>query len=54
MFPTELATKMKPNINSVVELRNNGHPVHGALVGAGALWPFALMVIYIQIALLSC
>ncbi len=32
---------MKPNINSVEvhpQLSNNGHPVNGALVGAGSLW----------------
>jgi hypothetical protein len=42
LFPTELVTKMKPNINSVElhpQLSNNGHPVDGALVGAGSLWP---------------
>jgi hypothetical protein len=42
-FPTELVTKVKPNINSVEvhpQLSNNGHPVDGALVGAaGSLWP---------------
>jgi hypothetical protein len=41
-FPTELVTKVKPNINSV-ELHpqpsNNGHPVGGVLVSAGSLWP---------------
>jgi len=33
---------MKPNINSIEvhpKLSNNGHPVDGALVGAGSLWP---------------
>jgi len=33
---------VKPNINSVEvhpQLSNNGHPVDGALVGAGSLWP---------------
>ncbi len=42
LFPTELVTKMKPNINSVEvhpQLSNYGHPVHGVLVGAGSLWP---------------
>jgi hypothetical protein len=37
-----LVTKVKPNINSVEvhpQLRNNGHPVDGVLVGAGSLWP---------------
>jgi hypothetical protein len=32
---------MRPNINSVAvhpQLSNNGHPVDGALVGAGSLW----------------
>jgi hypothetical protein len=34
--------KMKPKINSIEvhpQLSNNGHPVDGALVGAGSLWP---------------
>ncbi len=33
---------MKPKFNSVEvhpELSNNGHPVDGALMGAGSLWP---------------
>jgi hypothetical protein len=33
---------MKPNINSVElhpQLSNDGHPVDGALLGAGSLWP---------------
>jgi hypothetical protein len=33
---------MKPNINSVElhpQLSNDGHPVDGALAGAGSLWP---------------
>ncbi len=41
-FPTELVTKVKPNINSVEvhpQLSNNEHPVDGELVGAGSLWP---------------
>jgi hypothetical protein len=41
-FPTELVTKMKPNINSVEvhpQLSPNRHRVDGALVGAGSLWP---------------
>jgi hypothetical protein len=36
LFPTELVTKMKPNISSVElhpQLSNNGYPVDGALVG---------------------
>jgi hypothetical protein len=40
-FPTELVTKVKPNINSVEvhpQVSNNRHPVDGALVvGAGSL-----------------
>jgi hypothetical protein len=35
-------TKMKPNINSVEvhpQPNHNGHPVDGALMGAGSLWP---------------
>jgi hypothetical protein len=38
----ELVTKAKPKINSVEvhsQLTSNGHPVDGALVGAGSLWP---------------
>jgi len=45
LFPTELVTKMKLNINSVEvhpQLSNNGHPVDGVLVGAGSLWPYLL------------
>jgi hypothetical protein len=41
LFPTELVTKVKPNINSVElhsQLSNKGHPVDGALVSAGSLW----------------
>jgi hypothetical protein len=41
-FLTELVTKVKPNLNSSEvhpEPSNNGHPVDGALVGAGSLWP---------------
>jgi len=33
---------VKPNVNSVEvhpSLSNNGHPVDGALVGAGSQWP---------------
>jgi hypothetical protein len=42
LFPTELVTKVKPNINSVEvhpQLSNNRHPVDGVLVGAGSLSP---------------
>jgi hypothetical protein len=42
LFPTELVTKVKPNINSVEvhpQLSKYGHPVDGVLVGAGSLWP---------------
>jgi hypothetical protein len=41
LFPTELVTKVKPNINAVQihpQVSNNGHPVNGVLVGAGSLW----------------
>ncbi len=44
-FPTYLPLyicDLFPNINSVEvhpQLSNNGHPVDGALVGAGSLWP---------------
>jgi hypothetical protein len=37
-----LVTKVKLNINSVEvhpQLSNNRHPVDGALVDAGSLWP---------------
>jgi hypothetical protein len=39
-FPTELGTKVKPNINSVEvhpQLSNDRHPVDGVLVSAGSL-----------------
>ncbi len=42
-FPTELVTKVKSNINLLEvhpQLRNNGHPVDGVLVGADSLWLF--------------
>jgi len=42
LFPTELVTKVRPNVNSVEvhpQPSNNEHPVDGALVGAGPLWP---------------
>jgi hypothetical protein len=42
LFPTELVTKVKPNINSVEvhpQWSNNRHPVDDALLGAGSLWP---------------
>ncbi len=38
----EWVTKMKPASNSVEDhpqLSHNSHPVDGALVGAGSLWP---------------
>jgi hypothetical protein len=38
----ELVTKAKPKINSVEvhsQLSSNRHPVDGALVRAGSLWP---------------
>jgi hypothetical protein len=37
-----MITKVKRNINSVEvhpQLSNDGHPLDGALVRAGALWP---------------
>jgi hypothetical protein len=40
LFPTELVTKVKPNVNSVevhLQLSTYGHPVDGALVGAYSL-----------------
>jgi hypothetical protein len=42
IFPTELVTKVKPNINSVEvhpQLTNKGHPVDSARVGACSAWP---------------
>ncbi len=42
LFPTELVPNLKPNMNSVEvhpQLTNNEHPVDGAWVGAGSLWP---------------
>jgi hypothetical protein len=42
LFPTELVAKVKPNINLVEvhpQLNNDGHPMDGALMGAGSLWP---------------
>jgi len=43
LFPTELVTKVKQNINSGEvhrQLSNNRYPVDGALGGgAGSLWP---------------
>jgi len=35
--------RVKPNINSVEvhpQLSNKGHPLDGALVGAGSPWPY--------------
>jgi len=42
----EWVTKMKPGSNSVEDhpqLSNDKHPVDGALVGAGSLWPLAML-----------
>jgi hypothetical protein len=42
LFLKKLFTKVKPNVNSVEvhpQLFNNGHPMDGALVGVGSLWP---------------
>jgi len=53
----ELVTKAKPKINSVEvhsQLSSNGHPVDGALVVAGSLWPKtagSLILIYLFIYL---
>jgi hypothetical protein len=41
-FFTEWVTKVKPDVISVKihpQLSRNGHPMDGALVGAGSLWP---------------
>jgi hypothetical protein len=38
----EWVTEMKPDSNSVEvhpQMSHNGHPVDGALVGAGSPWP---------------
>ncbi len=38
---------MKPNINSVPvhpQPNNNGHPMDGALVGVGSLWPIGVLI----------
>jgi len=47
----EWVTKMKPGSNSVEDhpqLSHNGHPVDGALVSAGSLWPEILLNITIK------
>jgi hypothetical protein len=44
-------TKVKPNINSVEvhpQLNNSEHPVDGALVGAGSLQNWSLIVLGAQ------
>jgi hypothetical protein len=41
--PSELVTKVEPNINSVEihpQVNNMNNPVDAALVGAGSLWPW--------------
>jgi len=41
LFPTELVTKVKPNMNWVMihpQVSNDRHPMDGVLVGAGSLW----------------
>jgi hypothetical protein len=47
----EWVTKVKPGSNSVEDypqLSHNGHPVDGAQVGAGSLWPEILLNISIK------
>jgi hypothetical protein len=42
---------VKPNINSVEinpQLSKNEHPVDGALVGAGSLWPYYMISTTLQ------
>jgi hypothetical protein len=42
IYPTDLVTKVKPNISSIEvhpQLSNNRHPMDGVLVGVGSLWP---------------
>ncbi len=42
LFPTELVTKVEPNINSVEihpQVNNMDNPVDDAVVGVGLLWP---------------
>jgi hypothetical protein len=54
LLPAGLVTKMKPNINSVEfhpQLSTNGHPVDGALVGAGSLWPYISLISSHQVPL---
>jgi hypothetical protein len=44
---------VKPNIKSVQvhpQLSNDGHPVDGALVGAGSFWSKKNMIIITKIA----
>jgi hypothetical protein len=53
LFPTELVTQVKPDINSVKvhpQLCNNRHPVDGALVGAGSLWPLPPTLLWVLLA----
>jgi hypothetical protein len=55
LFPTGLVTKVKPNINSVEihpQLSNKGHPVDGAVVGAGSLWRVGLICPFNQLILI--
>ncbi len=43
---------MKPNINSIevhLQLSNKDHPMDGALVGAGTLWPHNLTLVFYRL-----
>jgi hypothetical protein len=45
----EWVTKMKPGSNLVEDhpqLSHNGHPVDGALVGAGSQWPLNVSILF--------
>jgi hypothetical protein len=36
-----------PRLNQLlIQLNNNGHPVDGALVGVGSLWPKLAKLVY--------
>jgi hypothetical protein len=43
---------VKPNINSIevhLQLSNKDHPMDGALVGAGTLWPHNLTLVFYRL-----
>jgi hypothetical protein len=52
LFPTESVTKVKPKINPMEvhpQLSNHGHPVYGALVGAGHFGPSTVLVHFVSV-----